>query len=74
MSKPAERIITIGNPGYEVVLFFDREGGAEAVISAVGNAKNPTRVRIAKPETGRRIVVERKGKTMEVLYRDEVAS
>lgn len=70
--QPAARIITISNPGYEVVLFFDRDGGAEAVITQAGQSKQPTRVRIAPPAPGRRIVVERRGATMEVWYRNSI--
>lgn len=68
--RPAVRIITITNPGYDVVLFFDRDGGAEAVISGP-DVSLPTKVRIAPPESGRRIVVERNGDLLSVSYKDD---
>jgi len=65
--KP-ERIITITNPGYEVVLFMANDGSAEAVIT--GTPKMPTRVGIVAPAPGRRIVVTRRGGVIEVEYQD----
>lgn len=70
--RPATRIITVSNPGYEVVLFFNADGSAEALVTQPGQARAPISVRIAAPEPGRRIVVERKGDEFEVLYRDRL--
>ncbi len=67
--RPAVRVITITEPGYEVVLFFNDEGGAQAMIKRPGD-KLPIGMRIAPPEPGRRIAIERIGDTFEVLYRD----
>lgn len=67
--RPAVRVITITEPGYEVVLFFNEEGGAQAMIKRPGD-KLPIGMRIAPPEPGRRIVVERVGNTFEILYKD----
>lgn len=68
--RAATRIITVGNPGYEVVLFFNRDGSAEALVSQPGQQKPPISVKIAAPDEGRRIVVERIGDTFEILYKD----
>lgn len=62
------RIISVTEPGYEVALFLNGDGSAEAVISRPGD--KPISVSIAAPDQGRRIVVERRGDTFEVLYRD----
>lgn len=63
------RIVTVTEPGYDVALFFNEEGGAEAVITRPGD-KQPIGVNISPPGKGRRIVVERHGNTFEVLYKD----
>lgn len=63
------RIITVTEPGYDVALFFNEDGGAEAVISRPDD-QQPTGVNIAPPTPGRRIVVERSGNKFEVVYRD----
>lgn len=65
----ATRIISVNQPGYEIVLFFNSDGGAEAVITRPGG-KEPIGVNIAPPIPGRRIVVERKGSAFEVSYKD----
>lgn len=62
------RIISVTEPGYDIALFFNEDGGAEAVISRPG--MKPTGVNIAPPGPGRRIVVERTGEKFEVVYRD----
>lgn len=67
--RPATRIITVTEPGYEVAVFFDREGAAHALITRPGD-KVPISVRIAAPEVGRRIVVERVGGIFEISYKD----
>lgn len=64
----SRQIITVTEPGYDVALFFNADGGAEAVISRPND--KPTNVNIAPPETGRRIVVERKGGVLAVMYKD----
>lgn len=62
------QIITVTEPGYDVVLFFNEDGGAEAVISRPND--KPTGVNIAPPGPGRRIVVERTGDRFAVVYRN----
>lgn len=69
VARPVERIITITNPGYEVVLFMHPKGGAEAVITQPGD-QQPTLHNIPPPAPGRVIVVERHGTTLEVFYKD----
>jgi hypothetical protein len=71
--RPTTRIINVENPGYEVVLFFNADGGAEALVTQPGQSKPPIRVNIAAPAKGRCIVVERRGTTFEVMYRDILA-
>jgi hypothetical protein len=66
--RPATRVITITEPGYEVAFFTNKDGGGEAVISRPG--ERPTVVNIAAPEPGRRIAIERKGATFQIMYRD----
>ena len=66
--RPAIRIISVTEPGYEVTLFFNEEGGAHAIITRPND--KPTGINIVPPGPGRRIVVERKGNTFEVLYKD----
>lgn len=61
-------VIQVTEPGYDVVLFFNDDGGAEAVISRPND--KPTGVNIAPPAPGRRIVVERTGDRFAVVYRD----
>lgn len=68
--RPSTRIITVNNPGYDVVLFVRDDGSAQAIIS--GGDKPVTTVYIAAPEKGRRIVIERKGSRLDVLYRDDL--
>lgn len=68
-NRPATRIISVNEPGYEVVLFFNEDGGAQAVVSRPGG-KDPIDVLIAPPIPGRRIVVERKGNVLAVSYKD----
>lgn len=70
VGRPATSIITVRNPGYEVVLFFNKDGGADALVSQPGQQKPPISVKIAPPTEGRRIVVERIGDTFEILYKD----
>jgi hypothetical protein len=53
-----------------VALFFNEDGGAEAVITRPGD-KQPIGVNIAPPLPGRRIVVERSKGIFDVLYRDK---
>lgn len=68
---PVERItyiIRVTEPGYDVALFMNEDGGAEAVISRPG--LKPTGVNIAPPAPGRRISIERKGDLFNVTYRD----
>jgi hypothetical protein len=67
--KPLVRIVTVTEPGYDVALFFNADGGAEAVITRPGD-RLPIGVNIAPPGKGRRIVVERHGNTFEVMYKD----
>lgn len=69
MTELITRIITLTEPGYDVVLFFNDDGGAEGVISRPNAA--PAGINIAPPAYGRRIVIERKGNTLEVVYRDK---
>lgn len=69
--KPVERvtrIITVTEPGYDVALFMNEDGGAEAVITRPGLA--PTGINIAPPAPGRRIVIERVGPRFQVVYKD----
>lgn len=69
----AERIVTIGNPGYDVVVFQSKDGSAEVVVTQPGKAKMPMRVQIAAPEAGRQIVVQRyPNGAVEVQYRDAI--
>lgn len=63
------RIISVTEPGYDVALFFNEDGGAEAVISRPG--MKPTGVNIAPPGPGRQIGVERTGEKFEVVYKDK---
>jgi hypothetical protein len=67
--RPATRIISVNEPGYEIVMFINTDGGAQAVISRPGG-KDPIDVLIAPPIPGRRIVVERKGDAFAVFYKD----
>lgn len=67
--RPATRIINVDQPGYEIIMFFNPDGGAQAVISRPGG-KEPIDVLIAAPIPGRRIVVERKGDAFAVSYKD----
>lgn len=67
--RAATRIITVPD-FHEVVLFFNRDGSAEALVSQPGEQKPPISVKIAPPIEGRRIVVQRIGGTLEVLYKD----
>lgn len=67
--RPYVRIVTVTEPGYDVALFFNEDGGAEAVVTRPGD-KQPLGINIAPPGPGRRIVVERRGSTFEILYRD----
>lgn len=67
--RPFVRIVTVTEPGYDVALFFNDDGGAEAVITRPGD-KQPIGINIAPPGSGRRIVVERRGSTFEILYRN----
>lgn len=67
-SRRDVQIITVTEPGYEVSLFFDRTGGAEAVITRPSD--KPTSVYIVPPKHGRRIVVERRGGIISVMYKD----
>lgn len=68
MTERITRIISVTEPGYDVVLFFNEDGGAEAVITRPG--LQPTGVNIAPPGPGRRIVVERIGSKFEIVYKD----
>ncbi len=70
VTRPDTQVITVTNPGYEIALFFDKDGGAEAIITAPGAVKHPIRVNIAPPAPGRRIVVERHGTNFSVVYKD----
>lgn len=67
--RPATQIISVNEPGYEIVLFFNTDGGAQAVISRPGG-KEPIDFLIAPPLPGRRIVVARKGDMFDVSYKD----
>lgn len=67
--RPATRVINVDQPGYEIVMFFNTDGGAQAIISRPGG-KEPIDVLIAAPILGRRIVVERKGDSFAVSYKD----
>lgn len=68
-ARAATRIITVPD-FHEVVLFFNRDGGADALVSQPGEQKPPIKVSIAPPAESRRIVVQRIGGTLEVLYKD----
>lgn len=68
--RPPRRIITVTEPGYDIALFFNDEGGAEAVISRPGE-RTPIGINIARPDFGRQIVIERRNGTFEVLYQDK---
>lgn len=68
IERPATRIISVTEPGYDVALFMNADGGAEAVITRPH--EKPTGVNIAPPGRGRRIVVERKNGTFDVMYKD----
>ena len=59
MTAPIKNILTIANPGYDVVVFHNSDGSAEAVITQPGKSKMPTIVKIAPPDAGRQIVVQR---------------
>lgn len=62
------QIITVTEPGYDIALFFNEDGGAEAVITRPN--QGPIGVNIAPPAPGRRIVIERVGSLFVVAYKD----
>lgn len=70
VERPARRIISVTNPGHDVLLFMHKDGSAHAVISKPGDDL-PTTVLIAPPEAGRCIAVQRQGTTFEVVYKDD---
>lgn len=70
VERPARRIISVANPGHDVLLFMHKDGSAHAIISKPGDDL-PTTVLIAPPEMGRCIAVERQGSTFDVVYKDE---
>ncbi len=68
-NRPDTQIISVNQPGYEIVIFFKPDGGAQAIISRPGG-KEPIDFLIAPPLPGRCIVVTRKGSTFSVVYRN----
>lgn len=66
--RPDTSIISVNEPGYEIVMFFKPDGSAQAIISRPGG-KEPIDILIPKPIQGRCIVVERKGRAFDVVYR-----
>lgn len=67
--RPATRIISVSEPGYDILFFNFGNGGAQAIISRPGG-KDPIDILIAPPIPGRQIVIERKGDMFEVFYKD----
>lgn len=67
-ARSPRHVITITNPGYDIVLFFRDDRSAQAIISAPDG--KPTSVYVAPPEPGRQIVIERREGVLDVLYKD----
>lgn len=64
------RIATIADSKYEVVVFTDKDGSAEAVITAPDSPNKPITIPIAKPPKGERIVTTRYSDgRIEITYR-----
>jgi hypothetical protein len=65
----AKRIVTVTDPGCEVVVFSKPDGSAEAVVTHP--LTPPTTIQIEKAPKGQRIVTTRFGDgTVEITYQD----
>lgn len=63
--------LIVTHPEHSVVVFFKRDGSAEAVVTATRNIR-PTRVLFPPPPEGKQISVERwPNGSVEVKYADD---
>jgi len=69
-ATPDIRIATIGDSAHEVVLFMERDGSAQAVITSPDAPRRPTIIEINAAPEGSRIVMTRfSDGRVEITYR-----
>lgn len=65
-----DRLLLVPQPGYEVVIFWLRDGGAEAILTDK-NCTETIRLKIDQPSAGRKLAAVRNDDgSVEIIYHE----